>query len=558
MNKKILFYLYSLIVILIFFFISMPIIIGFAGTVLQSLGYFFIEENQYTFNFFQNLINLPGLNKSIILTMFVGFLSTFLSLIISQIILLKLFSSQYYLFLKKITIPLVAFPHITMAVGVTFLFSSSGFFSRINSYFFTSLERPPNSTLFPDEYGFFLILGLILKETPFFLLMSINILSQFKSKLVYDLGKTLNHISLGSWIYFIFPHLYKKLKISIIIVLIFSASVVDMSFFLAPSTPSTLSIRILELYQKTDLNNISLASCMSLLQFLVIILLIFFWQLFEIFVKKIKIFFLIIFPRTKSLIENFFFIISSFLMSTSILCIFLSILWAFSKTWSFPYLLPNVFTFDNFLNFANNFYISFWNTVYISAIASFLSCSIVIVWLEVTYLINLRNKYIETVFFIPLLIPELSFLLGISYVLIKNNLNGNIFSLVYVEVLYIIPYSFLILAPAFRNIKQNYIDLGKTFQKSNLNIFLFVKLPLLSKAIFLSIAVGMLISIGLYTPIYFIGEGEISTLSIEMINLSFSGNRKDLGVFTIIQMILPMFILGTIFYISKIVVKWRY
>ena len=149
---------------------------------------------------------------------------------------------------------------------------------------------------------------------------------------------------------------------------------------------------------------------------------------------------------------------------------------------------------------------------------SFLSCIIILVWLEVTYLIKFRNKYIELVFFVPLLIPELSFLVGISYFLIKNDLNGNIFSLVYVEVLYIVPYTFLILAPAFRNIKQNYIDLGKTFQKSNLKIFLFVKLPLLRKAIFLSLAVGMLISIGLYTPIYFIGEGEISTLSIEMIN----------------------------------------
>ena len=558
MNKKILFYLYSLIVILIFFFISMPIIIGFGGTVLQSLGYFFVEENQFTFTSFKNLINLPGLNKSIFLTIFVGFLATFLSLIISQIILLKLFSSNYYLFLKKLIIPLVAFPHITMAVGVTFLFSSSGFYSRINSYFFTGLERPPNSTLFPDDYGFFLILGLILKETPFFLLMSINILSQFKSKLVYDLGKTLNHVSFGSWIYFVFPHIYKKLKISIIIVLIFSASVVDMSFFLAPSTPSTLSIRILELYQKTDLNNISLVSCMSLLQFIVIIVLIIFWHIFEIFVKRIKTFFLIIFPRTKNFIENFFFIISSFVMSASILCIFLSFFWAFSETWNFPNLLPTVFTFENFFNFANNFYISFWNTVYISAIVSFLSCIIILVWLEVTYLIKFRNKYIELVFFVPLLIPELSFLVGISYFLIKNDLNGNIFSLVYVEVLYIVPYTFLILAPAFRNIKQNYIDLGKTFQKSNLKIFLFVKLPLLRKAIFLSLAVGMLISIGLYTPIYFIGEGEISTLSIEMINLSFSGNRKDLGVFTIIQMILPIFILGTIFYISKIFVKWQY
>ena len=558
MNKKILFYLYTLIVVIIFFLISIPIFSGFCGTILQSLGYFFAEDNQFTFVFFKNLIHLPGLKKSVFLTIFVGFISTLISLIISQIILLKLFSTNYYFKLQKLIIPLVAFPHVTMAVGVTFLFSSSGFFSRMNSFFFTGLDRPPNSTLFPDDYGFFLILGLVLKETPFFLLMSVNILAQFKSNLIFNLGKTLNHVSFGSWIYFIFPQIYKKLKVSIIIVLIFSASVVDMSYFLAPSTPSTLSIRILELYEKTDSINIALVSCMSLLQFIVIVGLIIFWLIVEIFTKRIKIFFLIIFPRTKIFLENIFFITSFLIMSISILCIFLSVFWAFSQNWSFPNLIPNDYTFENFSNFANNFYISFWNTVYISAIASFLSCFIILIWLEVTDLINFRNKFIEFVFFVPLLIPELSFLLGISYILIRNDLNGSIFSLVYVEVLYIIPYSFLILAPAFRDINQNYIELGKTFQKSNLKIFLFIKLRLITKVIFLSLAVGMLVSIGLYTPVYFIGEGEISTLSIEMINLSFSGNRKDLGVFTIIQMVLPIFILCIIFYISKVLVKWQY
>ena len=67
MNKKIFFYLYALIVIIIFFLISIPIFSGFCGTILQSLGYFFAEDNQFTFVFFKKLINLPGLNKSVFL-----------------------------------------------------------------------------------------------------------------------------------------------------------------------------------------------------------------------------------------------------------------------------------------------------------------------------------------------------------------------------------------------------------------------------------------------------------------------------------------------------------
>ena len=72
---------------------------------------------------------------------------------------------------------------------------------------------------------------------------------------------------------------------------------------------------------------------------------------------------------------------------------------------------------------------------------------------------------------------------------------------------------------------------------------------MITRAIFLSFSVGVLISIGLYTPVYFIGDGQISTLSTDIINLSFSGSRKDLGVSTVIQMALPTLVLILFFHI---------
>ena len=116
--------------------------------------------------------------------------------------------------------------------------------------------------------------------------------------------------------------------------------------------------------------------------------------------------------------------------------------------------------------------------------------------------------------------------------------------------MYIIPYTYLILMPAFRGININYMQIAKTFQKSNFSIFFFIKLPIIQKAIFLSLGIGFLVSIALYTPVYFIGDGKISTLSLEVVNLSFSGNRKDLGVVTVLQMILPLLILSLFTIIS--------
>ena len=124
--------------------------------------------------------------------------------------------------------------------------------------------------------------------------------------------------------------------------------------------------------------------------------------------------------------------------------------------------------------------------------------------------------------------------------------------------LYIIPYSYLILMPAYRGINKNFINNAKMFQKSNLNIFFTIKLSLIIKTIFLALGIGFIISIALYAPVYFIGDNQISTLSIEIVNLSFSANRKDLGVSTVLQMTLPLIMLLIIFLSNKFFVKWRY
>jgi len=284
------------------------------------------------------------------------------------------------------------------------------------------------------------------------------------------------------------------------------------------------------------------------------------WLLCEVIFKKAKLvyLFLLIGIRNNKLFENFFFITSLVLMSFSILCIFVSLIWSFSVSWVYPNLLPTNITINNFADFLTNFSNSFFNTIYIAFLTSLLSCMLILLWLEITEFLKMKNKYIEFIFFIPLIIPELSFLLGINYFLIRTNLDGNLISLIWIETLYIIPYTYLILMPAFRGININYMQIAKTFQKSNFSIFFFIKLPIIQKAIFLSLGIGFLVSIALYTPVYFIGDGKISTLSLEVVNLSFSGNRKDLGVVTVLQMILPLLILSLVYYFSKTKVKWRF
>ena len=226
--------------------IILPILFGFLGFFLPSFNYLpTLGKGELSLNYFYLSMKIPGIYKSILLSIFTGLVSTALALFFSQVILLYFFKTKFYNYLKIIISPLIALPHITMAIGLIFLLSPSGLLLRSVSPWLTGFDRPPNSYLFPDEYGFFLILGLILKEIPFLILVSLSALREFSSSKFFDMGKSLQHSSFSTWFILIFPIIYKKIRLVVFIIIAFSSSVVDMSLLLAPSTPSTLSVRIL-------------------------------------------------------------------------------------------------------------------------------------------------------------------------------------------------------------------------------------------------------------------------------------------------------------------------
>ena len=241
--------------------ITLPILFGFLGFFLPSFNYLpTLGKGELSLNYFYISMNIPGIYKSILLSIFTGLVSTALALFFSQVILLYFFKTKFYNYLKIIISPLIALPHITMAIGLIFLLSPSGLLLRSVSPWLTGFDRPPNTYIFPDEYGFILILGLMLKEIPFLVLVSISALREFSSSKFFDLGKSFQHSSFSTWFILIFPIIYKKIRLVVFIIIAFSSSVVDMSLLLAPSTPSTLSVRILQIFQSSDMDSFFIAS----------------------------------------------------------------------------------------------------------------------------------------------------------------------------------------------------------------------------------------------------------------------------------------------------------
>ena len=561
MEKKLYGRLAKVLAIFLGILIIIPIIFGFIGFFLPSFGYFpILGKSDFNLNYFYISFNIAGISKSIIMSLFTGLGSTLLALFFSQVILLYFFKTRAYNYIKIIISPLIALPHITMAIGLIFLFSPSGLFFRLFSPWLTGFDRPPNFFIIPDEYGFFLILGLILKEIPFFILVSLSAIQQFSARQIFDLGKSLQNSNFSSWCILIFPLIYKKIRLVIFIVIAFTASVVDMSLILAPSTPSTLAIRILQIYQSSDIDSFFIASNLALIQLLIIIILLLFWMILEKIVghKLFFIFFMKILSFKIFFLKNLIFASAAILFSLSVLGIFSSLLWGFSKNWYFPSFFPNSIDIDTFINFYNENKFIIFISIFISVVVSFLSSLLTIIWVELMDILKMKKLYLEWIIFIPLFIPQISFLIGLQSFIILFNFDSFLIPLIIIQLFYVITYSFIILAPSLREIKKDIIRVAASLGKNRFQRLVKIKLPIIMSSFLTSFAIGMLVSFSLYIPVYFIGAGRVTTLTVEALNLALSGSRQDLGVATFFQIIIPILILITVVYFNKKMSKWRF
>ena len=130
--------------------------------------------------------------------------------------------------------------------------------------------------------------------------------------------------------------------------------------------------------------------------------------------------------------------------------------------------------------------------------------------------------------------------------------------LIIIQLFYVIPYSFIILAPSLREIKKDVIRIAASLGKNRFQRLVQIKLPIIMSSFLTSFAIGMLVSFSLYIPVYFIGAGRVTTLTVEALNLALSGSRQDLGVATFFQIIIPILILITVAYFNKKMSKWRF
>ncbi len=544
-----------------------PIIAGIVGSLLPALGYFpALGSTDFSFQYFIKFLESPAIRASIFLSIWIGITATILSFFIAFFILVAFFENRGLKAVRSSCIPLIALPHSALCIALVFLLVPSGFLARVFSPWLTGWKRPLDFLIAQDPWGISMIFSLICKETPFLVLIMLAALSQIKVHKILTAFRSMGYYKLTIWLKCILPQIYRSIRLPLYAILVFSVSVVDVALIIGPQIPPPLAVRIVEWFNHpADLNYKLSASAASLFLLFLCILLILLWELA---IKGISFF-------TRRFLSNgnrgkkwkiSFTCFRSFIrvLNLSILVGFFGLfLWSFARVWRFPSIFPTQWTTRNWLRGADLLLELFYNSLFIGATVSFISIVLVILCLErelLGFKKNRPKKFSSRglfLIYIPLLIPQLSTMFGFQIFLAKLNWEGNLWIVLWSHLIFVLPYCFLALADTYRSFENRYKFVALGLGVSPLKFFWKVKFILLLEPILLVFAIGFSVSIALYIPTLFAGAGRINTITTEAVSLSSGANRKTIGVYAILQMLLPYLVLSSVFFFKNLPFYWK-
>lgn len=187
------------------------------------------------------------------LSVVTGVSATALSLALTLLIVAAWQGTRSFVWVTRALAPLLALPHAAAAFGLAFLIAPSGWVARAISPAITGWDRPPDLLIVNDPWGLALVAGLVVKEVPFLLLMTLAALGQSDSLRSQLIARALGYGRVTGWLKTVLPRVYPQIRLPVYAVLAYSMSVVDVALILGPTRPPTLAVQILEWMTRPDL-----------------------------------------------------------------------------------------------------------------------------------------------------------------------------------------------------------------------------------------------------------------------------------------------------------------
>ncbi len=483
----------------------------------------------------------PGLAAAVRLSVVTGLGSTLIALAITLVMLAGLRGTWAYRLILRILSPLLAVPHATAALGLAFLIAPSGWIARALSPWATGWTAPPDLLTLNDPAGLALMLGLIVKEIPFLLLMALAALPQTDAARRIMLAETLGYSRSMGFALTVLPALYRQMRLPVYAVLAYAMTVVDMAQVLGPTLPPTLSVQITLWMTEPDFTQRPLAAAAALLQCGLVLAALACWRLAEILGQK-ALQWLAAGGHRAAIADRLVTPAAAMLAGAATVLLLLSLmglaLWSVTGLWPFPDALPQTLTLRHWTQAGPGLWTATAETACLGLAVALTAMALTLAWLEAEHRFATAPGRGTLLLWVPLLVPQIAFLPGLQALALATGTQGWAATFA-AHLTFALPYFFLSLAPAFRAFDPRIARLGATLGASPDRIFWRLRLPMLLRPVLTATALAFAVSVGQYLPTLLMGGGRIQTLTTEAVALSSGGNRRLIGTYGLLQMILP-------------------
>ena len=487
----------------------------------------------------RSLVDDPALLPALGLALWVGVASTLLSLGLTLWLVTRLHGRATWTRLERTLGALLAVPHAAFAVGLALLLMPSGLLARLLAPL-AGWDAPPGVATVQDRFGLALIVGLVLKETPFLLwcvaaqLRPVAQQAQLRSQL--QTAQAMGYPAASVWWRVLWPQLLPRLALPLLAVWAYGLTVVDMALVLGPTRPPTLAVLAWQWLLDADAARNRQGAAAALLLALVMVggalLAALAWRALRVPLRARQVRGDRPAPPIDRATAPVLTAGALAYAGAVVLLLFVSV----ASVWTFPALWPQRVSMDVWNMVAGSL-----RTVGVTAglalAAAASGVALAVWWMETTP--AAWDRRAAPLVFAPMLLPGVLLAAGLYRLALGLQLDGSLAGLWLAHTLYSAPYALVALAPAYRSFDPRYEQTAQALGRGRLAFLARVKWPMLLAPIAASAAVAFAVSVGQYLSTQFVGAGRHATVTTEALTLASGGQRGTMAAFALLQALLP-------------------
>ncbi|MES2969720.1 MAG: ABC transporter permease subunit [Pseudomonadota bacterium] len=519
-----------------------PITLGLWQTARAAFGILpALGRDTLSLDPWRDLALLPGFATSLRLTLVTGVGSTLLSVLMATGFCAAVHARMTPAAGARLLTPFLAIPHAAMAVGLAFVLAPSGWIARALAPL-AGWDRPPELATVNDGWGFALLVGLMVKEVPFLLLVILSALGQIPVARHMAAGRALGYGRGIVWIKIIMPQVWPLIRLPVWVVLAYALSVVDMAIILGPSNPPTLAVAVTRWFTNPDPAMILPASAGAILQAVIVAAGVALLIGAEAAMRRAGRWWLRRGGRGLSAEPGLRAASAAVmvLMGLGALAMLSLVVWSVAWRWSFPQILPESWSLRPWGGAHDGWMRALANTGLLAGATVAVSLALAIAWLEgEDRARRTRAPWAEALIYLPLLVPQIGFLFGLNVAFLHIGISSGMAAVIWAQVVFVFPYVMIALSDPWRALDPRMIHAAAALGAGPGRRLWAVKLPILLRPILTAAAVGVAVSVAQYLPTLFMGAGRVATLTTEAVTLSSGSDRRVTGVYATLQAALP-------------------